>query len=285
MSDNVLITGGAGLVGSQIAKRLLEDGKNVFVLDDLSAYPFDYRSEFGPAGDLTFIEGSVAEIDCLTSLPASIDAVVHAAAYADVAACNRNYETDFLVNVKGTHNVLAESLRRGVQRFVFVSSASVYGDSRASTLSELHACAPISTYGNSKLWGERQTLLFRSLHGLPATALRYFSVYGSPQIPKEGSHSWCVAIFAMRLLIGQPVVIYGSGRQVRDFIHVSDVANGTVRALESPDSVGHAINIGTGIPTSILDRKFELRELRGLDGNGETLETYDLSFWDRMDRV
>jgi len=134
---------------------------------------------------------------------------------------------------------------------VFVSSASVYGENGKTIFSERDACFPVSTYGNSKLWGEHQALLFNQLHDLPTAAVRYFSVYGSPQVPKEGSHSWCVAIFAMLILNKMPIKIFGNGTQVRDFTHVSDIAEGTILALERDEATGYALNIGTGKPTQI----------------------------------
>jgi len=110
---------------------------------------------------------------------------------------------------------------------------------------------PLSPYANAKLWGELEATLYCRLYGLKTVALRYFSIYGPKQIPKPKSHSWAVAIFAMRVIKGKPIVVYG-GRQVRDFIMVEDVAEATVRAAEEDVSC-EAINVGTGRPTSILD--------------------------------
>lgn len=240
------------MIGSNITKKLLERGYNVTVYDDLSAYPFNYLNEFGIGKtDAEFIKGSLLDRDLLHQAVARTDSVIHAAAYADVGACVRNYDIDFKVNVEGTQNIIEESFKKGVGRFVFISSASVYGENGNTIFSEQDPCFPISTYGNSKLWGEHQTILFNKLHGLPATAVRYFSVYGSPQIPKEGSHSWCVAIFAMLILKNKPIKIFGDGTQIRDFTHVSDIAEGTILALEREEANGHVLNIGTGMPTQI----------------------------------
>jgi len=116
---------------------------------------------------------------------------------------------------------------------------------------ESKGCFPISTYGLSKLWGEQRCLLYHRDYQLPATALRLFSIYGSPQVPKFGSHSWCVAIFAMQLKLRKPLTVLGNGEQVRDFVHINDAADAIVFATMSDNSIGTVFNIGTGVPTSI----------------------------------
>jgi len=185
-----------------------------------------------------------------------VDVVFHLAAYADVAATIYNPDEDFRSNVIGTYNVLKASLEAGVKRFVFASSASVYGNQPSPSPDEPQKFRedakpnPLSTYANSKLWGELQARLFYTLYGLPTVSLRYFSVYGPLQVPKPKSHSWVVAIFLMRAIYGKPLVVFGGG-QVRDFIHVEDVAEATVRAAERDGVEGEVINVGTGKPTRI----------------------------------
>lgn len=252
MAEKVLVTGGAGMIGSNIVKKLLERGNDVVTLDDMSAYPFDYLQEFGVGKmDAEVVEGSILDKDAVHKAMEGADKVIHAAAYADVGASVRNYDIDFQVNVVGTENILEESLKRNIGKLVFVSSASVYGENGKRVFSEEDARFPLSTYGNSKLWGENQALLFHELHGLPTAAVRLFSVYGSPQVPKEGSHSWCVAIFSMLIMRGKPITVFGNGTQIRDFTHVSDIAEGTIRALEREETDGKVLNIGTGRPTQI----------------------------------
>lgn len=251
----VLVTGGAGTIGSNIVKKLITRKYKVIVLDDLSAYPFDYLKEYGVGSmkNVEFVQGSILDTTLLNIVIRKADAVIHAAAYADVGACIRNFDIDFNVNVLGTELVLAAAKAKRVEKLVFVSSASVYGENSNLVFSEGDPTVPISTYGNSKLWGERQTMLFNRLYGLPTTAVRYFSVYGSPQVPKKKSHSWCVAIFAMRIMKQKPIILFGDGTQIRDFIHVSDVAHATVLALEKKETTGQVFNIGTGSPISIKE--------------------------------
>ena len=249
----ILLTGGAGMIGSNIAKKLSAQGKEIVILDDLSAYPFDYATVFGTRGlaNTTLIQKSILDADALEGAMKGVDAVIHAAAYADVGACVRNHDVDFEINVRGTDMVLESSLKHKVKKFVFVSSASVYGENESGVFTETDPTFPISTYGNSKLWGERQTILFNDLYGMPGAAVRYFSVYGSPQVPKEGSHSWCVAIFAMLALKKKPITVFGDGSQVRDFTHVTDIADATIRALERDEANGKITNVGTGTRTTI----------------------------------
>lgn len=248
-----LITGGAGMIGSNIVKKLCLRGHDVTVLDNLSAYPFDYLNEFGVGKnkDVNFINGSVLNKNLVNTLVKNSDIVIHAAAYADVGACVRNYDVDFENNVVGTFNVLDAAKKQEIEKIIFVSSASVYGSGNSKIFRENQALAPISTYGASKLWGETEAKLFYSLYNVPTVSLRYFSVYGSPQTPKEGSHSWCVAIFAMLAKKNKPITINGKGDQIRDFVHVSDIAEATILASEKESAIGHTINIGTGKPTTI----------------------------------
>jgi len=250
-----LVTGGAGLIGSNIVSNLLQRGYNVTVIDNLQAYPFNYHSFFGTQPlNIDFKKGDIRDaafLDGIFNASEKFDVVIHAAAYADVGACVINYDEDFTNNIMGTYNVLKYSKKYNAGKVVFVSSASVYGNNSRSAFKEGDPLEPVSTYGNSKLWGENQTILFGKLYGMKTTSIRYFSVYGSPQVPKINSHSWCVAIFAMMGSTGKPITIYGDGNQVRDFVHVKDIAEGTVIASLTDKCNGEIINIGFGRPVTI----------------------------------
>jgi UDP-glucose 4-epimerase/dTDP-L-rhamnose 4-epimerase len=254
----VLVTGGCGHIGSRIVRQLAEAGHVVDVLDTMDAYPFGYVDEFGAARYAREVtRGSVVDPDALKNLRNDYDIIIHGAAYADVAGCNYQPALDFHANVLGTQQMLEHARASGLERFVFVSSASVYGSppwadpATPPVWTESATVAPTSTYANSKLWGENQTMLYHQLHGLNATAVRYFSVYGEPQVPKYLSHSWCVAWFAMRASAGALCRLNGGGRQVRDFVHVDDVAEATIRAALAPGANGTVLNVGTGRPTTI----------------------------------
>jgi len=258
---SVLVTGGCGHIGSYVVSKLLQRSvEEIVVVDTLNAYPFDqlslYCSDYLKHGNVTLYKVNIADREKLSEIfrKHRPDIVFHLAAYADVAATVYNPDENFRTNIIGTYNVLSESLRNSVEKYVFASSASVYGDQSwiegcPPKFSEDMKLNPLSPYANAKLWGELEALLYCRLYGLKTVSLRYFSIYGPKQIPKPKSHSWAVAIFATRVLKGKPIIVYG-GNQIRDFIMVEDVAEATVKASEEVSC--EVINVGTGRPTSIL---------------------------------
>jgi UDP-glucose 4-epimerase/dTDP-L-rhamnose 4-epimerase len=200
--------------------------------------------------------GDVRERATVKWLTRQADFVIHAAAYADVAACTRRPGTAFAANVHGTQTVLDAVADSSVKRLVFVSSASVYGDGggdEVARFTEDQPLTPISVYANSKLWGENQVRLMLGGTGTEHAIVRYFSVYGDPQVPKPGSHSWMVPWLAMSAECGLPLRLNGGGRQVRDMVHVEDIAHATILALVTERAAGHTVNVGTGIATSVRE--------------------------------
>ncbi|MFG3103271.1 NAD-dependent epimerase/dehydratase family protein [Streptomyces sp. NPDC048182] len=275
----VLVTGGAGLIGSRIAACLRRVGARPVSLCTLDAYPRrTYRDLFGvDPTDPNVIVGNIQNPALVGRTVAECDYVIHAAALADVAACTRRPMAAIHTNISGTQVLLDAVASCGrIRRLVFVSSASVYGngdpddwtrpDEEHRTVRKLleavhgrvppqfheHApLRPMSAYANSKAWGERQTALALGAAGTSYAIVRYFSVYGEPQVVKEDSHSWVVAWFASRAALGLPLHLNGGGHQVRDLVHVDDVATATVRALVAPRAHDETINVGTGVPTTI----------------------------------
>lgn len=253
--SRVLVTGGAGMVGSVMVRALVAAGAEVVVYDNLAAYPFDYAERFGVRDDrISLVVGDLEDKRKLRAAATGADLIVHGAAYADVAGCVTNHGEDFRTNVLGTQNALDVALDVRPRRLLFISSASLYGNPSHpdARFSEGGPTWPLSTYANSKLWGEHQTRLFHELYGLSATSVRLFSVYGPPQIPKLGSQSWCVAVFAMQALAGVPITVYGDGMQVRDFTYVGDVVAGLLLAAAADETIGMTLNLGTGTPTRVL---------------------------------
>ncbi|MCF3143778.1 NAD-dependent epimerase/dehydratase family protein [Streptomyces platensis] len=275
----VVVTGGAGLIGSRITARLRSLGAKPVALCTLDAYPREvYEGLFGiEVGGPHLVIGDVTDSALVREIVADCDFLIHAAALADVAACTRQPSSAISTNVLGTQSVLdaVAGAADRVQRTVFVSSASVYGhgcepqtpEARAfhSALEAVYGplppvfdeqvtpLDPVSAYANTKAWGEAQTALTLDAVGVSHSTVRYFSVYGEPQVVKPRSHSWVVAWFATRAALGLPLELNGGGRQVRDFVHVDDVAEATVRALVAPDAHRATFNVGTGIPTSIRE--------------------------------
>ncbi len=252
-NKKILVTGGAGTVGCNIVKKLVDRNADVTVVDNLSAYPFDYLKDYG-VGDISavnFVKGDITNKTLMDDLIQKQDIVIHAAALADVGACVRNPEIEFQTNVVSTQGILEASKKNNIEKFIFISSAAVYGMGNRGIFKETDPCFPVSNYALSKYWGEQQTKLYYDLYDLPTTSIRFFSVYGSPQIPKQGSHSWAVAIFGALAKKGKPITVFGDGNQIRDFTHVTDIAESVVLSTEKNSTNGKFFNVGTGKPTKI----------------------------------
>lgn len=252
-NKKVLVTGGAGTVGCNIVKKLVDRDAEVTVVDNLSAYPFDYLKDYG-VGDISavnFVKGDITDKNLIDNLIQKQDIVIHAAALADVGACVRNPEIEFQTNIVSTQGILEASKKNNIEKFIFISSAAVYGMGNRGIFKETDPCFPVSNYALSKYWGEQQTKLYYDLYDLPTTSIRFFSVYGSPQIPKQGSHSWAVAIFGALAKKGKPITVFGDGNQIRDFTHVTDIAESVVLSTEKNSTNGKFFNVGTGKPTKI----------------------------------
>lgn len=256
----VTVTGGFGLVGSRIVHKLRALGAKPLAVGRLDAYGSSVDStvfDISPR-DPDVIAGDITDATLMDDVLARSDYVIHAAALADVAECTRNPAAALQANIHGTQTVLDAAARHTdtLKRLVFVSSASVYGLGTGSAVStarfrEEDPLSPMSVYANTKLWGEHQTALALSDSDDSYAIVRYFSVYGEPQVVKENSHSWVVAWFAMRAALGLPLHLNGGGRQVRDFVHVDDIADATLLAAVTERAHRATVNVGTGRATSI----------------------------------
>ncbi|MFI6770494.1 NAD-dependent epimerase/dehydratase family protein [Streptomyces sp. NPDC050355] len=260
LNARVLVTGGGGLVGSRLAALLQSVGAEVTVLDRMDAYPESAHELFGVArSGARLVVGDVCDPATVAGLLRGADFVVHAAAYADVAACTRRPDIAFRSNVCGTQVVLEQIAAYPVRRLVLVSSAAVYGDGLPGVegpqrFHEDQCLFPLSVYANSKLWAEHQTRLMLGPSSRTEYAVvRYFSVYGDPQIPKQGSHSWMVPWLTIQARLGRPMQLNGGGVQVRDLVHVDDVAEATALALVEEQMAEQTVNVGTGTPTSVRE--------------------------------
>lgn len=256
----VVVTGGGGLVGSRLVALLHRAGALVTVLDRMDAYPESAHELFGVArSGARLVVGDVRDRATVGGLLKDADFVVHAAAYADVAACTRRPDIAFRANVEGTQVVLEHAAASPVRRLVLVSSASVYGDGAPGAegpqrFHEDQSLFPLSVYANAKLWAEHQTrLLLGASSRTEYAVVRYFSVYGDPQIPKPGSHSWMVPWLSIQARLGLPMRLNGGGVQVRDLVHVDDVAEATALALTEEQMAEQTVNVGTGTPTSVRE--------------------------------
>ena len=240
----VLVTGGAGFIGSHVADRLLQDGHEVVVLDDLST---GHVEHLNPAALFYQMDIQSPWLDELFKIERP-EAVLHQAAQASVRRSVEDPGFDASVNVMGTVTLLQASVRHGVRRFLFASTGgAIYGDADVIPTPEDYPTLPVSPYGASKLAAEVYLRTFHALHGLSYAALRYANVYGPRQDPH--GEAGVVAIFTRRLLSADTTRINGDGKQTRDFVYVGDVAEANARALTS--AVVGSFNVGTGVETDI----------------------------------
>jgi len=253
---NVLVTGGAGFIGSHIVRGLLERGDRVRVLDNFST---------GKRGNLDGLDVEIVEADLrdasrLTEACRGVETVFHQAAFVSVPQSMQEPLDCFDVNVTGTASLLEAARKHGVKRVVFASSAAVYGDSDAYPLSEETPLRPLSPYAASKRVDEIYGQLYTASFGVEVVGLRYFNVYGPRQRP-DSQYAAAVPIFIRRLLDNKPVTIFGDGGQTRDLIFVGDVVRANFAAAAHPSAPGGVFNICTGNETRILDLVEILQDL------------------------
>jgi UDP-glucose 4-epimerase len=252
----VLVTGGAGFVGSHVCDRLARDGHELVILDDLST---GQVARVHSSARFYQMELDSPWLDELFAIERP-DAVVHHAAQASVRRSVADPVFDARVNVLGTIALLQASVHHGVKRFVFASTGgAIYGEASVVPTPEDFPAAPVSPYGASKLAAEVMLAAFRVMSGLSSVVLRYANVYGPRQDPH--GEAGVVAIFSQQLLARAEAVISGDGEQTRDFVYVADVAEANALALGS-STVG-VFNVGTGQETSINEIFRLLRELTG----------------------
>jgi UDP-glucose 4-epimerase len=258
----VLVTGGAGFIGSHVVERLVKEGCSVGVVDNLSTGNLANIGTHVNSGAADFVKADIRNCDVIGKLVHDVDAVVHLAAIVSVPFSLENPGFTYEVNVEGTRGLLESCVRSGVKRFIFVSSCAVYGASRYLPVDEAHPTCPISPYAASKLEGERCCQEFFNRSGLEVTVLRLFNVYGPRQA--SGEYSGVITKFIERAEKGQPLVIYGDGSQTRDFVHVTDVAN-AILTLAQDDCAGEIFNVGYGKAVSINDLAKTVLSLSGRD--------------------
>ena len=252
-----LVTGGAGFIGSHIVEELLKDGTSVRILDNFSSGKRTNIENF--PGKLEILEGDLRNAKTVEAAVRDVDLVFHLAAFVSVPLSMSDPETCFAVNVIGTVTLLEASRRAGIRKVVLSSSTAVYGDTDRFPTSEEAPLKPLSPYALSKQVNELYAHLYTRTFGLPVVALRYFNVYGPRQCP-DSDYAAAIPIFIRKLVTGEPITIYGDGKQSRDFIFVKDVVRANLLAAES-ESAGEAYNICTGQETTLLNLMEELDEL------------------------
>jgi len=245
----ILVTGGAGFIGSHIVDRLLDEGFKVRVIDNLSTGDITNLAQHQNKKSFQFIEGDIRNFDLLKKIVKGVDAVFHEAALVSVTRSVENPLLSNEINVTGTVNLLKACVDAHVKRFIYASSCAVYGDTETLPNHENLAPKPLSPYAVDKLAAENYAKVFHDVYGLETASLRYFNVYGTRQ--KYGPYSGVISIFINRLLKNKPPIICGDGEQTRDFINVKDVVEANMLALSKRKAVGEVFNISTGEATTI----------------------------------
>lgn len=262
-----LVTGGAGFIGSHLVERLVRDGHDVLVVDDLSTGSLDnLRGFFDVTSTTRFLHGDLRSYaDCHKAVQGR-EVVFHLAALGSVPRSVENPFSTHEVNVTGTLNMLeaARVNRVGVKRFVYSSSSSVYGEQEAPIKNERMVPCPTSPYGVSKLAGERYCCAYWHTYGLQTISLRYFNVFGPRQNP-EGDYAAVVPRFLTAALRGEPMLVYGDGKQTRDFTYVSDVVEANMVAAFTGNGAcyGKAYNVGGGHSISVNELADVVADLTG----------------------
>ena len=248
---NVLVTGGAGFIGSSLARSLAGDGHAVRVLDDFSTGRKENLE--GVAGDPEVLEGDVRDPAAVARAVAGAEVVHHLAALPSVARSVADPRASHQVNVDGTLNVLLAAVDAGVGRVVYASSSSVYGDTPVLPKHEAMPVSPRSPYAAAKLAGEAYCRSFARVYPLETVCLRFFNVFGPRQDPAS-QYAAVVPRFVTRMLAGQPAEVTGDGHQTRDFTFVDNAVQACRRAAAAgPEAVGEAMNVGCGDRISVLD--------------------------------
>ncbi len=246
-----LVTGGCGFIGTNLVSMLVEAGRPVRVFDNLSVGSREALEPFGDSVEL--VVGDIRDLDALTAACENAEVVFHLAAQPGVIPSIDDPETDFHINAGGAFNALLAAQRQDVTSFVFVSSNAVVGEFGPDT-DETTTPRPLSPYGASKMAGEAYCSAFGGAYGMHTVALRFANAYGPNSTHKQSA----IAKFIRLVMSGEKLVIYGDGKQVRDYIHVSDLCRAMMLAAER-DVAGEVLHIASGQGTSVL----ELVELLG----------------------
>ena len=245
-NKKILITGGAGFIGSHIVDRLSPENK-VIVLDNLSSGSLSNLER--SKGRITFIKGDILDKAQLKDIVVEVEFIFHLAANVGNIKSIEDPYLDMDVNVKGTLNLLEACLKSNIKRLVYSSSGAIFGEAKYLPVDEEHPLNPESPYAVSKLAAEKYCSAYWKVHGVPTVSLRYFNIYG----PRQGKSEYAnvISLFISRIKEGKSLTVYGDGNQTRDFVFVEDIVQSNLLAAIQPAAVGEIFNIGTGIGSSL----------------------------------
>jgi UDP-glucose 4-epimerase len=256
----VLLTGGAGFIGSHVVERLVQEGYHVRVLDNLTTGKRENIQSFLDSGKVELIEGDIRDVAVVKKSLQDVNAVIHMAALVSVPLSIENPNLTFDINLNGTLNLLRASVQTRLRKFVFISSCAVCGDPQVLPVTEQTKTNPISPYAESKLIGERYCIGLSERSLLPSVVLRFFNVYGTRQGLND--YSGVITRFIDFTKKKSPITIYGNGSQTRDFVNVTDIARAVLASMKSQVE-SEVFNVGSGKPTSINDLAKTILELTG----------------------
>jgi nucleoside-diphosphate-sugar epimerase len=256
---NLLVTGGAGFIGSTIVDRLMRQGHDIKVFDN-----FETGSRANLPAGIEVICGDVRDATALINASQGMDGIIHQAAMVSVPGSVAAPGTCFDINVQGTRNVLEAARQAGCRRVVLASTSAIYGENPDLPAKEDAPAAPASPYAYSKWLNEIDAAYYARYHGLETVALRYFNVFG-PRQRNDSPYSGVIAIVLRALLAKQPITVYGTGLQTRDFVYVEDVATAVGQAIATPRLHNEVINVGQGQQVTLLELIETAAQLIGSD--------------------
>ena len=239
---NILVTGGAGFIGSNIVDRLSPDN-NVFILD--SFFTGSMNNLVQSKDRVTIVKGDIRDKDLVNDTVAKVEYIFHLAAHVGNIRSLKDPYLDMDVNIRGMLNLL-EACRNNpnLKRLVYSSSAAIYGEAKYIPIDEDHPLYPESPYAVSKMAAEKYAFAYHKVYGIPTATVRYFNAYGPRQDSSEYANA--ISIFLSKTLKGEPLTVYGDGEQTRDFIFINDIVNGNVLAATHPAAVGQVFNLSSG---------------------------------------
>jgi UDP-glucose 4-epimerase len=262
MTKKILISGSSGQVGSCLVEHF---SKRYNVLG------LDVKKSGIPEVDRITTLGDIRDKDIVNKLVKDVDAVIHTAAQLNIKRSLENPILDADINIMGTLNLLdAARKNKNISKFVYLSSSVVYGNPEYLPIDENHPLNPVSAYGLSKLTGEKYCFLFNKVFGLPIVCVRPFNIYGSREDPKS-SYVSIVCKFTDMVRNNKPLIIYGDGKQMRDLVHVKDVASFIEIVLEKPETAGVVYNLGSGKPVTVLEIAKLVLKMNGKDEKGNII--------------